>query len=189
MKKACFLDRDGVLVEEADYLADPNKAVLIDGAAEAVKKLRENSFTVIVVSNQSGIARGYFSEETLSLINKRIAELLAESGAAVDAWYHCPHHPDGKIECYKTECSCRKPAPGMILRAAEEYNISLSKSAMIGDKKSDIEAGFNAGCRIGILVSTGYGAEGIPDSMPRDTVFKKNISDAADYVIEILKNE
>jgi len=189
MNKACFLDRDGVVIEEMDYLSDPAKAILIKGAADAIKKLRENDFKIIVVSNQSGIARGYFTEETLSLINKRIEELLAGSGTTVDAWYHCPHHPKGKVAEYSMECSCRKPSPGMLIKAAEEHNIDLSRSAMIGDKTSDLEAGFAAGCPVGILVATGYGQEGIPDSMPEKAVYKKDILDAAEYVIKVLANE
>lgn len=189
MNKACFLDRDGVVIEEMDYLSDPAKAILIDGAADAIKQLHEKKFKIIVVSNQSGIARGYFSEQTLLAINKRIEELLAESGATIDAWYHCPHHPKGKLPDYSMECSCRKPAPGMLLKAAQEHNIDLSRSAMIGDKTSDLEAGFKAGCPVGILVATGYGKEGIPESMPEKALYKKDIMEAAEYVIKVLGNE
>ncbi|MDD3118389.1 MAG: HAD family hydrolase [Victivallales bacterium] len=157
MNKACFLDRDGVVIVEKDYLRDVSQVELETGAAEAIRQLKQHGYLVIVVSNQSGVARGYFSEEDVRAVNARIDALLAAEGTAVDDWFFCPHHPQGKIPAYTRQCDCRKPGTGMLLQAAQKHHIDLSASFMIGDKLSDVATGRAAGCAAAVLVRTGHG--------------------------------
>lgn len=158
-KRAVFLDRDGTIIEERNYLSDPAGVALIPGAAEAIRKLSQRQYMIVVVSNQSGVARGMFTEKDVHLVNQRVEQLLLQEGAFLDAIYYCPHHPDGIIPPYNKICNCRKPAPGMGLLAAEQYNIDLSKSYMIGDKADDVLFGQNCGMRNAFLVSTGHGTK------------------------------
>jgi len=158
-KRAVFLDRDGTLIEERDYLSAPDGVVLIDGAAEAVRRLSESGFWIVMVTNQSGVARGMFPEEVVHRVNQRVQELLNKENACLDAIYYCPHHPQGTVSQYARVCDCRKPAPGMGYRAAREYEIDLTRSYMIGDKQEDILFGQNCGMENAFLVSTGHGRE------------------------------
>lgn len=151
MKWAVFLDRDGTINEEVEYLDDPQDLRLIPGAVEAIRLLNEAGVPAIVVTNQAGVGRGYFSEARVEAIHQQLAKQLAAHGAHLDATYYCPHHPD-------EGCDCRKPNPGMLKRAAQEHDIDLGRSFAVGDKVSDLEAGRRAGCRT-VLVLTGYGAE------------------------------
>lgn len=155
--KACFLDRDGVLIEEKDYLCDPDGVVLCDRVEDIFKHLRARGYKVIIISNQAGIAKGYFKEEQLIAVQKRLDELLARFGEKLDGVYYCYHHANGVIPEYTRECNCRKPAPGMLLQAAKDHDIDLSQSIMIGDRVTDLQAGLNAGCRAVALVRTGHG--------------------------------
>ncbi|MBM3979152.1 MAG: HAD family hydrolase [Planctomycetes bacterium] len=150
-REAVFFDRDGTLIEEAHYLADPDCVRLIPGAADAVRALNAAGALVIVVTNQSGVARGYFPESRVDEVHERLSRLLAEFGAKVDAYYYCPHHET------TGSCDCRKPKPGMLLTAARDFDIDLARSWMIGDKACDAGAGVAAGCRT-LLVRTGHGA-------------------------------
>jgi len=159
MRKACFFDRDGVIIEEENYLSSPDKVRLCSGVPEAIKLLRNNGYMIIVVSNQSGIARGFFSENDLQKVEHRLNELLREHDVFVDKYYYCFHHPKGTVKKYAVECKCRKPEPGMLLQAAEEYDLNLKQCFMIGDKISDVEAGLRAGCSSAALVRTGHGSE------------------------------
>lgn len=156
MKRAVFIDRDGTINVEKDYLFRPEDFAFIPGAPEAIRLLNEAGFVVIVVTNQSGVARGYYTEEDVHLLHRHIAAELVQAGARVDAWYYCPHHPSGRGS-YALPCRCRKPLPGMLLEAARRFDIDLDVSVMIGDKLVDVEAGSAAGCR-SILVRTGYGS-------------------------------
>ncbi len=156
--RCVFLDRDGTINEEVNYLSHPKQLRLIAGAAAAIKLLNQAEFKVVVVTNQAGIARGYFTEQTVREIHQALERMLGEQGAAVDAIYYCPHHPAAGIGVYRQECNCRKPNPGMLERAARELNIDLGESFVVGDKISDLEAGLAVGCR-NILVQTGYGLE------------------------------
>jgi len=162
---ALFLDRDGVLIEEVEYLARPEQVRLISGAAMAVRRANDAGLKVVVVSNQSGVARGRFPETVLPEVHRVIsAKLLEEAGAVIDAFYYCPHHPTEGLGSFRIDCECRKPKPGMLLAAANELIIDLSKSWMVGDRLTDLRAGAAAGCRT-ILVQTGYGrATGITGS-------------------------
>jgi len=152
VRKACFLDRDGVINVEVCYLHEPEKTELIPGISEALGKLRAAGYLAIVVTNQAGVAKGIFPEEDIARTHAKISELLAAEGAAVDDFFYCPHHPD-----HTGQCGCRKPAPGMILAAAAKWDIDLGASFLIGDRLSDIFAGRNAGLAAEYLVMTGYG--------------------------------
>ncbi len=151
--RAVFLDRDDTLIEDPGYINHPGQVKLLPGAAQAVRKLREKGFKLVVVSNQSGVARGIVSEEVLEQIHSRLKELLAEQQAYVDKIYYCPYHPDGSIEQYRKESDMRKPNPGMLLKAAEELGLDMESSWMIGDSYRDVTAGSAAGCRTILLKS------------------------------------
>lgn len=150
---AVFFDRDGTLIEDPGYLNHPDQVKLLDGAAEALKELKLLDYRAVVVTNQSGVARGIVSEEMLGRIHDRLGELLARQGAALDGIYYCPYHPEGAIPKYRQDSDWRKPAPGMLLAAAEELEIDLTRSWAIGDSPRDIEAGRRAGCRTILLQS------------------------------------
>jgi D-glycero-D-manno-heptose 1,7-bisphosphate phosphatase len=156
--RAVFLDRDGTINVEKEYLHRPEDLELIDGAAQSIARLNRAGFLVIVVTNQSGVARGYFSVEDVNRLHQVMQQQLAEDGARIDAFYLCPHHPDKGLDPYRVVCDCRKGKPGMLMQAAAEWNIDLPASFMVGDKKSDLLAGIAAGCHP-CLVTTGYGVE------------------------------
>lgn len=156
MKRAVFLDRDGTINIEKEYLYQAEDFEFIEGAPEAIRLLNQAGIMVVVVTNQSGVARGYYTEDDVEHLHRHIASELEGYGAHVDVWLYCPHHPSGRGS-YALPCSCRKPLPGMLLAAAARYDIDLENSTMIGDKLADIEAGKAAGCHT-ILVRTGYGA-------------------------------
>ncbi len=160
--KAVFLDRDGTVNTEEDFLSDPDKLQLVKGAVEGLKILRDTGFTLVVVSNQSGVARGLFSEDDVARVNERLARLLSEEGVDVERFYHCPHHPEGTVPEYSVQCECRKPSPGMLLRAADELGIDPAASYMVGDRARDLEAGRRAGART-VLVRTGYGPSALEE--------------------------
>lgn len=150
MKPAVFLDRDGTINREVGYLSTPKKLALFRGTSEAISLLSRAGYKVIVVSNQSGVGRGFISKETVKCINRRLEEMLAKKGARIDAFYICTHHPDDG-------CSCRKPKTGLIKKAARDFSLDLSRSYIIGDKLSDIEMGRRARLKESILVLTGMG--------------------------------
>ncbi len=153
-----FLDRDGTVNEEINYLNKVEQLKLIKGAAEGIRMLREAGYKVVIVTNQAAVARGYLAEADLPLIHAALENLLAEQGATVDAIYYCPHHPTAGVGAYKIDCDCRKPKPGMLLKAAADLHIDLEDSFVVGDKLSDLGAGEAVGCRT-ILVRSGYGRE------------------------------
>jgi len=156
-KPAFFLDRDGVIIEEVHYLCDPSQVRPIAGSAAAVAQLNRLGIPVVVVTNQAGVAHGYFPESQVAAVHQRVDELLAAEGAFVDRYYYCPHHPLASCRRYRVACECRKPRPGMLLSAAQQLGLDLKRSYLVGDKLSDLEAGVRAGCRV-ILVHTGYGS-------------------------------
>lgn len=145
--KAVFLDRDHTIIDDPGYLSDPSGVVLLPGVGKALKSLSSAGYKLVVVTNQSAIARGMLTEDGLGVIHDEIRRQLAEHGAQVDAIYYCPFHPDGIVEKYAIESNLRKPAPGMLLKAAVDLDIDLKSSWMIGDGARDIEAGQRAGCR------------------------------------------
>ncbi len=161
MKKAIFLDKDGTLVENVPYNVEIKKQVLLPYVGETLHLLQKSGFSLIVVSNQSGIARGLFTEEGLGKIADNLRELLADYGVRLDGFYYCPHLPpemQGTVAKYAITCDCRKPASGLFYKAAEELAIDLTQSWMIGDILDDIEAGKHAGCKT-ILVDSGNETE------------------------------
>lgn len=163
-KPAVFLDRDGTINVEKDYLYRIEEFEFTPGAVEAIKLLNQAGYLVVVVTNQSGVARGYYTEADVATLHRHIDTVLASQGARVDAWYYCPHHDQGKPP-YNQTCDCRKPMPGMLQQAALDHAIDLTRSWMVGDKPADIDAGQAAGCKP-VLVMTGYGAETADDVAP-----------------------
>lgn len=157
LKAAVFLDRDGTIIEDTDYLVHADQARLIPGAAAAVRRLNDLGTPVVIVTNQSAVARGMASETDVAAVNDRLRSLLAAAGAHIDGIYYCPHHPDIGEAPYRRACDCRKPLPGLLQRAARELGLDLAASAMIGDNLRDLEAGDAAGCAMLILVRTGHG--------------------------------
>ncbi len=155
---AVFLDRDGTINEEVGYLDRMEKLRLLPGAAEAIRLINESGMKAVVVTNQSGVARGIFDEAFVDEVHAHLREMLGEQGAFLDGVYFCPHHPTEGRGRYLRSCDCRKPAPGLLLRAAQELSLDPERSTMIGDTLKDIETAARIGVR-GLLVRTGYGAE------------------------------
>ena len=183
MKKAIFLDRDGKINVEKDYIYKSEDLVFEEGTIEALKTFKNLEYILIVVSNQSGIARGYFTEEDLNIFNNNMNEILKKNGVEITEFYCCPHHPDGLGE-YKKVCECRKPNNKMIEDAIKKYNIDREKSYMVGDKISDIEAGFKSNLKT-VLVKTGYGLKDMEKIDKNETLICENLKDFS----EILKRE
>uniref|UniRef100_UPI0035676C6F D-glycero-beta-D-manno-heptose 1,7-bisphosphate 7-phosphatase n=1 Tax=Fusobacterium nucleatum TaxID=851 RepID=UPI0035676C6F len=183
MKKAIFLDRDGTINVEKDYIYKSEDLVFEEGSIEALKTFKNLGYILIVVSNQSGIARGYFTEADLNIFNNNMNEILKKNGVEITEFYCCPHHPDG-IGKYKKVCECRKPNNKMIEDAIEKYNIDREKSYMIGDKISDIGAGLKSNLKT-VLVKTGYGLKDMEKIDKNETLICENLKDFS----EILKRE
>lgn len=158
MNKAIFLDRDGTIIEEKGYICSLGQSEIFPFTAEAVRLMNENFFKVIGITNQSAIARGICTREQVETIHQEVIHTLAKQGAKIDGFYYCPYHEQGVIPGYRKKSDWRKPAPGMILQAAADFNIDLSQSYMMGDDLIDIETGKNAGCRT-VLVLTGKGRQ------------------------------
>lgn len=156
VRPAVFLDRDGTINEQMGYINHLSRFQMLPGAARAIARLNEAGFAVVVVSNQSGLARGYFPDELLTAVHKKMRAELAEKGGHVDGLYFCPHHPEAKRAEFRVACDCRKPKPGLVLQAATEMNLDLSRSFMVGDRWSDLKCGVQAGVTP-LLVLTGYG--------------------------------
>ena len=156
MTRAIFMDRDGTISEEVGYVNHLSRYRLLPRSLEAIRLINRAGFLAIVTTNQSGVARGYFSESLVKQVHDRLLAWTREGGARLDAIYYCPHHPREGGPPYRADCDCRKPRPGMIRKAAAEHGIDLSRSYVIGDSRVDLEAGSGAGVP-GILVLTGYG--------------------------------
>ncbi len=155
-KPAVFLDRDGTINEQMGYINHLCRFQLLPQVAKAIKELNDANIPVVVVSNQSGLARGYFPETLLDEVHEKMTRQLAEKGAHVDGIYYCPHHPEAKEEQFRVACNCRKPKPGLVLQAAEDMNLDPRQSFVVGDRWSDIKTAANCGAK-SILVRTGYG--------------------------------
>ena len=173
-KPAVFLDRDGTLIEEVNYLARPEGLKLFPFAAEAVRLLRENGFLVILITNQSGVGRGYFNENDLRDIHAKLIAGLAIENAKLDAIYFCPHAPEN-------DCDCRKPQTGMIRQATDDFSIDLENSWTIGDKAIDVETGFNAKTKTA-LVLTGYGAKELKKTSKKPDLIAENLLEAVNII-------
>ena len=141
MNKALFLDRDGTINVEKSYLHRKDEFHFVDGICDAIKRYQDNGYLIIVITNQSGIARGYYSEEDVENLHNYIDQCFACYGITVNKWYYCPHHPVYGLKHYKCECDCRKPKTGMIKKAIEDFEIDVSQSLLVGDSITDIECG------------------------------------------------
>lgn len=183
MKKAIFLDKDGTLIPDIPYNVDPDKISISKDALEGLKTLQENGFLLIVVTNQSGIAKGYFKEEKLEAVFEKIGEILQQENIFIQGFYYCPHHPAGTQKKYAVECNCRKPLPGLITTAAEDWDIDLTKSWMIGDILNDVGAGNRAGCNT-ILIDNGNETEWLMNEYRGPSFTAKNINEAARLIIQ-----
>ena len=157
MKRAVFLDRDGVINEEVNYLSAPDQLRLIPGAPEAIARLNATNLPVIVITNQAGVARGYYPEAQIEVVHAALSHELAQAGAHIDRYYYCPHHPTEGLPPYRVECECRKPRPGLLLQAAQDFDLDLKQCFVIGDNHSDIALSQATGCHT-VLVLTGHGA-------------------------------
>jgi len=173
--RAVFLDRDGTITEEASYVGDVDKVMPIPGAADALKQLQDAGYKLFVITNQSGVGRGYFTREAVEAIHAHLDESFANAGVRFDRYYVCPHHPEDN-------CDCRKPKPKFLLDAAREYGLDLSRCFMIGDRPSDIQAGANAGTKT-ILVLTGAGRDTLASQEVRADFVAENILAAATWIL------
>ncbi len=182
--RAVFFDKDGTLIEDVPYNVNPDRIRLEPGAVEALQRLDAAGYRLFVISNQSGVARGYFAEEALVQVQGRLQELLADAGVRLAGFYYCPHHPDGTVPSYAIACSCRKPAPGMLLRAAGEHDLDLAASWFVGDILNDVEAGRAAGCRT-VLLDNGHETEWAltRDRLPHHTV--RDLRQAARVILAL----
>ncbi len=179
--KAVFLDKDGTLIEDVPYNVDPERIQLTRGAVEGLYVLYKAGYQLIVITNQSGVARGYFPESALVAVEERLRQLLAEVGVPCLGFYYCPHHPDGVVQELAIACACRKPEPGLLLCAAADHDIDLAQSWFIGDILNDVEAGRSAGCRT-ILIDNGNETEWqlSPQRTPHYTV--ADLAEAAQVI-------
>jgi D-glycero-D-manno-heptose 1,7-bisphosphate phosphatase len=179
-----FLDRDGTLVDEVGYLDRPCRIMLYPWSIDAIRALNRARIRAIMVSNQSGIARGFFSEQTLDEIHRHLATLLAAGGAHLDAYYYCPHHVDGKVPEYTRACDCRKPGGALVQRAVEEFGIDPEQSFAVGDRWVDVALARTVGAR-GVLVRTGYGSveeTRLPEGLVPDVVVD-NLIEAVSWIL------
>jgi D-glycero-D-manno-heptose 1,7-bisphosphate phosphatase len=180
-RPAVFLDRDGTINEEKNYLHRIEDFEFIPGAPEAIRQLNQAGYLVLVVTNQSGVARGFFSLAEVDALHRHMVQLLAEYGARIDGFYVCPHHPTAGQGEWRRDCSCRKGQPGLLLQAAAEHDIDLARSYMIGDKAADIEAGQRAGCSP-LLVLTGYGQKTALNLATKNLKKFVDLQAAAEYI-------
>lgn len=178
---AVFLDRDNTLIDDPGFISSPDQVQLRPGAARALRELNQAGYPVVVVTNQSGVARGYFDERVLETIHKRVRELFQTEGARIDAMYSCPYLPgeQAKVVEFRKDSHLRKPKPGMLLQAAGELDLDLTTSWMIGDSRRDVQAGRAAGCRTILLHENGEPA----DSPPEADVVASSLEEAVQYVL------
>ena len=189
MKPAVFLDRDGTINEQMGYINHLSRFQMLPGAVAAIKKLNNENISVVVVTNQSGLARGYFPETVLSEVHQKMEKELVEGGAHVDGIYICPHHPEAKEEKFRQKCHCRKPQKGLFLQAAQDLQIDLSRSYVVGDRWSDLKAAARCMAK-GILVLTGYGRGDYEYIGPTQEVqphyVAQDLQDAVDWILKDL---
>lgn len=183
-RPAAFLDRDGTMIEEVGYLDRLEQIRLFPWTVDAVRVLNRAGFAVIVVTNQAGVARGFFPESFVDEVHRVLDERLTEGGARVDRYYYCPHHPDGTVEAYRRACDCRKPRPGLLERAARDFALDMPGSFVVGDKRIDVQLAHAAGAS-GVLVRTGYAGRdtgGASDARPPDATVA-NLMEAASWML------
>jgi D,D-heptose 1,7-bisphosphate phosphatase len=182
MRRAVFLDKDGTLVKDVPYNVDPEKIHLAPDALDALRLLQDNGYNLILVSNQSGIALGYFTEADLHPVKIKIEQLLYGNQVTLSDFYYCPHHKNGTVAAYAIDCACRKPQPGMLLKAAQEHTIDLTSSWMIGDILDDVEAGRKAGCKT-ILLNNGNETEWLLYEKRKPNYIVNNLKEAAELIL------
>ncbi|MDY6855206.1 MAG: HAD family hydrolase [Thermodesulfobacteriota bacterium] len=186
---AVFMDRDGTIIDELGYLKDPNDLNIIPGAVDAIRLINRAQMKAVIVTNQSGVARGYLSEEILGNIHQRLLERLMKKDAYIDAIYYCPHHPNEGDLRYRKTCNCRKPYPGMLDMAAKDLKVDLERSYVIGDKIIDMRLAHRVGAK-GVLVLTGYGKNEvklIDDALKsRPHCIAEDILKAVDWILSDL---
>lgn len=182
MGKAIFLDKDGTLIRDVPYNVDPALIQLYPDVTEALRKLKSAGYQLIVISNQAGVALGYFEEGAMTGVQHKLNELLGEAGMQLDGFYYCPHHPAGTVAAYTVDCDCRKPKLGLLVRAAREKGIDLAQSWMVGDILNDVEAGNRAGCRT-VLIDNGNETEWERSQVRNPTYIVKTMAEAADRII------
>jgi D-glycero-D-manno-heptose 1,7-bisphosphate phosphatase len=182
-ERAVFLDRDGTIIEEVGYLDRPERVEFFPWTIDAVRVLNSAGLAVVLVSNQSGVARGFFTETIVDEVHQRMATMLAEGGARIDRYYYCPHHPDGKVPEFARTCDCRKPGRGLVDRAARELGIDPARSFVVGDRWLDVALGRAIGAQA-VLVRTGYGAgeEKQPGDITADAVVD-NLIAASSWIL------
>ena len=190
-RPAVFLDRDGCVNVEDDHIRDISQFRLYPDSMDSIKRLNTAGFLVVVVTNQSGVARGYMTEELVQRVHNRLLGWAADAGAVIDGIFYCPHHPEGSVERYSYECNCRKPKPGMLLRASAELGIDFPRSFVVGDKISDIQLGPAVGARAA-LVTTGFGAEQLKRiaslGYPMPDYVAPGIGGAVDWILSMPRN-
>ena len=183
MNKAVFIDKDGTLIHDVPYNADPSLIRLQEGAAYGLRQLKDRGYLLILVSNQSGVAHGYFAEQALTGVREKLQQELNKDGVQLDGVFFCPHHPQGTVKKYAVRFECRKPKPGMLMEAARQFDIDLSRSWMIGDILHDVEAGNKAGCST-ILIDNGNETEWLLDTDREPTSMAKSITQAVSIILE-----
>ncbi|HEV2356426.1 MAG TPA: HAD family hydrolase [bacterium] len=188
-RRAVFLDRDGVVVRDVDHLTSASQLDILPGVPESLRRLRDAGWAVVVVTNQSVVARGWVTEEGLREIHSDLEARLRARGAALDAIYYCPHHPDGAVAAYRVACDCRKPQPGLLLRAAADLGIDLAASVMVGDAASDMEAGRRAGCRTALIRSASPGRMPVSrdpgEDRPAPDYVAATLADAVEWILHL----
>lgn len=180
-KKVVFLDKDGTIIPDVPYNINPDLISLQHGVIEGLQLLKNEGYSFVVISNQAGVARGYFKYEQLAEVQQKIDSLLQPANLQIQAYYFCPHHPAGKIEGLAIACNCRKPMPGMILEAAKDHNVDLANSWMIGDILNDVEAGNRAGCKT-VIINNGNETEWVQGTFRKPTYTAINFLDAAEFI-------
>lgn len=178
-----FIDRDGTLIEEVGYLNRLDRLAFFPYSIDAVRALNRGGLAVVVITNQSGIAKGILDEEFLGRAHGVIIDRLHAGGARIDGIYYCPHHPDGTIEALRKQCDCRKPRPGLVRQAAQELDLDLARSFVVGDRLKDMQVGRAVGART-ILVRTGYGADEEPTAAETADAVVETLIDAAAWILE-----
>lgn len=177
MKQAVFLDRDGTINVDTGYLGNPDELVLIRGAKEGVRLLKKNGFFVFIITNQSGVGRGYFSLEDLKLVNNKVLDEFSKDGIKIDDVYYCPHHP-------KDKCKCRKPNTKLVADVAKKFNINLKYSYFVGDKLIDVQTGKNAGCKAILINADNSSLIESEDDWTQPNFIAKDLREAARWIIK-----
>lgn len=187
MNKAVFLDKDGTIIHDLPYNVNPSLITWQEGSFEALKRLHEKGYLLVIITNQSGVARGLFQEKDLKVLEEAMRATLQEKGIPLAGFYYCPHHVEGTIKEYMLDCECRKPKAGMLMRAAADLKIDLPASWMVGDILNDVEAGNKAGCRT-VLINNGNETEWISNEHRKPAYTAKNILEATNYILNSEKH-